>query len=298
MMVRIVADWGTSRLRIWALNAGGEVTGAATSEAGMSRLTPDAFEPAFLRAAAALLPEEGPVEVLICGMAGARAGWQEVSYKTVPCEPIARPERITTRDPRLNVRVIPGLSQSASPDVMRGEETQVAGFLAAHPGYNGVICLPGTHTKWVRLAKGRVQSFRSAMTGELFDLLSTRSTLAGLTDDGWDDAVFDEAVNGAVVAQTALAADLFVLRAAGLLSQAAPGATRARLSAILIGQEVAGLRPIWQDLPVALIGDATLADLYHRALRAAGQRPERFEAAELTLAGLRAAFEIYREEPQ
>lgn len=294
----IAADWGTSRLRIWALGAGGDVTGSATSDEGISRLTPDAFEPAFLRAAAGLLPEAGTVEVLICGMAGARTGWQEVSYAAVPCDPIACPERITTSDPRLNVRIIPGLSQSAPLDVMRGEETQIASFLTAHPGYDGVICLPGTHTKWVRVAQGRVLTFRTAMTGELFDLLATRSTLAGLTDDGWDEAAFDQAVSVAVRSTDALAADLFGLRAAGLLEHVAPGAARARLSALLIGQEVASMRPIWQDRPVALIGDATLEDLYRRALDAAGQRAESFDAGELTLTGLCAAFETFREDCQ
>ncbi|MBL3701169.1 2-keto-3-deoxy-galactonokinase [Sulfitobacter sp. BDSS02] len=298
MTVRIAADWGTSRLRIWALDAGGEVTGSTASDAGMRHLTPDAFEPAFLRAAVGLLPELGPVEILICGMAGARTGWQEVSYAAVPCVPIARPERIKTIDPRLHVSIIPGLSQSTPSDVMRGEETQIAGFLKANPGFDGVICLPGTHTKWVRVAEGRLQSFRTAMTGELFDLLGTRSTLAGLLDDGWNEAAFDEAVNRAVRSQSALAADLFSLRAAGLLEKVAPGAARAGLSAVLIGQEVASMRPIWQDQPVALIGDATLADLYHRALKAVGHDAERFEAGELTLVGLCAAFETLREDAQ
>jgi 2-dehydro-3-deoxygalactonokinase len=82
-----------------------------------------------------------------------------------------------TKDPRLRVSILPGLKQAVPPDVMRGEETQIAGFLAAAPGFDGVLCLPGTHAKWVQISAEEVVSFRTFMTGELFDLLSTQSVL-------------------------------------------------------------------------------------------------------------------------
>jgi len=289
MTAWIAADWGTSRLRLWAMDADGEVIATATSEAGMGRLSPPDFEPAFLAAAGDLLPDVGPVEVLICGMAGARTGWQEVSYTAVPCAPVTRPEMIVAEDPRLSVRIIPGLGQTAPPDVMRGEETQIAGFLSDRPDHEGVICLPGTHTKWARVADGQVQGFRTAMTGELFELLSARSTLAGFAGEGWDDAAFDDACAEAVRSPGALAADLFGLRAAALLEGFGPGAARARLSGLLIGHEVGALRDLWRDRPVALVGDDRLVDLYRRALQSAGQRAESFGAEALTLAGLRLA---------
>ena len=58
---------------------------------------------------------------------------------------------------------------------MRGEETQIAGFLALNPKFDGVICLPGTHTKWVHISAGEIVSFRTFMTGEMFALLSQQS---------------------------------------------------------------------------------------------------------------------------
>ncbi|WP_043751259.1 2-dehydro-3-deoxygalactonokinase [Pseudooceanicola atlanticus] len=289
MTAWIAVDWGTSRLRLWAMDADGEVIATATSEAGMGRLSPPEFEPAFLAAAGDLVPDIGEVEVLICGMAGARTGWQEVSYTAVPCAPVTWPEAIAATDPRLSVRIIPGLSQSAPPDVMRGEETQIAGFLSDHPDHDGVICLPGTHTKWVRVADGQVESFRTAMTGELFELLSARSTLASFTAEGWDDTAFDDACAEAMQSTEALAADLFGLRAAALLDGFRPGAARGRLSGLLIGHEVAALRDLWRDRPVALVGDDRLVDLYRRALQAAGQGAESFGAEALTLRGLRLA---------
>lgn len=142
-MIRwIAADWGTSRLRLWAMD-GGTVTATATSDDGMGRLTPEQFEPAFLSAARDMVPATGRIPVLICGMAGARTGWQEVAYGAVPGPPLQHPEPVATRDPRLDVHILPGLAQQDPPDVMRGEETQIAGLLASDPGFDGVLCLPG-----------------------------------------------------------------------------------------------------------------------------------------------------------
>ena len=94
-----------------------------------------------------------------------------------------------TADPRLDVHILPGLSQAEPPDVMRGEETQIAGMLAATPDFDGLVCLPGTHTKWARVSEGRVTDFRTAMTGELFALVSGHSTLSSFTAEGWNEAM-------------------------------------------------------------------------------------------------------------
>ena len=209
-------DWGTSRLRVWALDDKGRETGSATSDDGMGRLAPEQFEAAFLRCAANLLPPEGRVQVLICGMAGARAGWHEAPYSAVPCAPAAPPRRIPAKDPRLNVRILPGLCQTSPPDVMRGEETQIAGLLAQDPEFGGIVCLPGTHTKWVRVHNAQVVGFRTAMTGVVFDLISARSTLAGFVDQGWQESAFDDEADQAARDPANLAIELFSLRAKAL----------------------------------------------------------------------------------
>ena len=103
--------------------------------------------------------------------------------------------------------VLPGLSQARPADVMRGEETQIAGLLAADPGFDGVACLPGTHTKWARVSAGEVVSFRTCMTGELFALLSERSVLRhAVGGEGFEEAAFAEALSDAIARPEALAA--------------------------------------------------------------------------------------------
>ena len=119
---------------------------------------------------------------------------------------------------------------------MRGEETQLAGLLAAEPGFDGVACLPGTHTKWVHLSAAEVVSFASYMTGEIFALLATASVLRKtVAPDGWSEPDFLQAVEDGMARPERVAARLFGLRAEALLHGLAPERARARLSGLLIG---------------------------------------------------------------
>ena len=198
----IAVDWGTTRLRAWAIDTDGGVVATGTSDAGMNTLSADEFEPALLDLAAPWLPETGCMPVLVCGMAGAATGWCPAPYVPVPAavaDVAAGAVAPVVQDPRLSVRILPGLSQTAPPDVMRGEEVQIAGILTDGDGADGVLCLPGTHAKWVRLAAGKVSHFTTFMTGELFALLAKQSILRlTIAPEGWDPAAFDAGVDDAL----------------------------------------------------------------------------------------------------
>ncbi|MEC9431897.1 MAG: 2-dehydro-3-deoxygalactonokinase [Pseudomonadota bacterium] len=298
----IAVDWGTSNLRAWAMDADGRVMAEAASADGMGGLaSPDAFAPALLKLVGDWLPPEGlpgglsdPVPTVICGMAGARTGWVEAPYLPVPCAPLD-PARAASPDagPRLSVRILPGLSQAKPADVMRGEETQIAGLIARRPRFDGVVCLPGTHTKWAHVSAEEVVSFRSFMTGELFALLSSASILRhGLAEEGGHASAgedFAEALDAAMSRPEAAAASLFALRAEHLLHDLAPARARARLSGLLIGLELAASRPWWLGREVALIGAPGPTAGYAAALEAQGVFLSRLDPAEATLDGLRAA---------
>ncbi|OZA06724.1 MAG: 2-keto-3-deoxy-galactonokinase, partial [Rhodobacterales bacterium 17-64-5] len=241
----IAVDWGTSNLRAWAMDARGQVLAEAASEDGMGKLAKAEFEPALLRLIGGWLGE-GPMPIIACGMVGSRQGWCEAPYRSVPCPPLDPLAQVAvpTTDPRLAMRIAPGLRQTTPADVMRGEETQIAGALSLIPDYDGVLCLPGTHSKWAQISAGEVVSFQTFMTGEMFALLSETSVLRhGMEGDGWDDAAFDSAVGDALSRPERLAARLFALRAEGLIADLAPAAARARLSGLLIGAELAAARP-------------------------------------------------------
>lgn len=291
----IAVDWGTSNLRAWAFRDGTAVA-KATSDKGMGVLAADAFEAALLDVVEPWLGT-GPMRVVASGMAGARQGWREAPYATVPCAPTGtggvRPE---VADPRLDVTILPGLAQDKPADVMRGEETQIAGYLAGNPGFDGIVCLPGTHTKWVHVSAGEVVSFRTFMTGEIFALLSTGSVLRHSVGEGWDDTAFAEAVDDAVGRPEAMAARLFALRAETLLAGLGKGAATARLSGLLIGAELAAARAYWLGQRIVLVGESGQVSHYANALASLGAVAETADATEATLAGLAAAHARIQEQ--
>lgn len=290
----IAVDWGTSNLRAWAMSSAGAVLAEARAESGMAALAPDEFEPALLAVAGGWI--DGPIDVICCGMVGARQGWAEAGYLPVPGRPVGgHAVRAQVIDPRLRVHILPGMSQADPADVMRGEETQIAGYMAAHPGWDGIICLPGTHSKWVEVSAGEVVSFRTFMTGELFALLAEKSVLRhSVAAAGGDNTAFLGAVDETLSRPERLAAALFSIRAAGLLHDVPASVARSRLSGLLIGAELAAARPYWLGRAIAIIGASTLAESYRSALAAQGAGAKLADAGEMTLAGLRAAYMTLR----
>lgn len=290
----IAVDWGTSALRAWQMEADRPIA-QRVSEAGMGGLQREGFEPALLDVIADWLPA-GQTDVLACGMVGARQGWQEAAYRTVPITPLDAPFlSVVPNDPRFRLHIVPGLSQRDPADVMRGEETQIAGFLTSRPEYEGVIGLPGTHMKWARIAAGEVRSFQTCLTGELFALLAKQSVLHHGLGAGWEETAFAAAVLEMRHAPESLMKALFSLRAGGLLGQLGPDAAHARLSGLLIGAELAATRTLWQGQPVTLIGAGPLSQRYGDALQLFGQAASLADGEAVTLAGLCAAYRKLQE---
>lgn len=286
----IAVDWGTSNMRAWAMSASGTVLAAATSDQGMGKLARDAFEPALVDTIADWI--NGPTTVIACGMVGSRQGWAEAPYATVPCA--ALPSDLVqapTTHPDLTVYVIPGIKQASPADVMRGEETQITGFLARNTGWDGVICLPGTHTKWVHISADEVVSFQTFMTGELFDTIGKHTVLRhSVAAEGWDSDAFAKGLDMGLSRPERLAGRLFSLRANGLLNDMSGAAARAQLSGLLIGAELTAAKPYWLGQNIAVIGDGALSKLYVDALATQAAPATQVNASAITLAGLTAAY--------
>jgi 2-dehydro-3-deoxygalactonokinase len=175
---------------------------------------------------------------------------------------------------------------------MRGEETQIAGILSAEPGFEGVLCLPGTHTKWVRVSGGEIVHFKTFMTGELFNLLAVHSVLRHSVDaGGWDKAAFAGSVKSVIAEPGGFAGQLFAIRAETLVASLDPATARARLSGTLVGAELAAARDYWQGQTVAIVGNGPQAETYGEGLLLLGQSPRMLDATPITLAGLKSAYE-------
>ncbi|WP_417668273.1 2-dehydro-3-deoxygalactonokinase [Roseibium sp.] len=288
----IAVDWGTSSVRAWALDQDGTVLAGNASQEGMGGLSPTDYEPALLRLVEAWLPANptSPVHVVICGMAGANQGWQEAPYRQIPCPPVTAGNltSVPVRDKRVAVSIVPGICQIDPADVMRGEETQLGGLIASKGLVDATVCLPGTHSKWVRLEKGAIVELKTVMTGELFSIIANQSILRhSVGSDGQDPEAFEGAMREMLQNPVMLTSALFSIRANGLLQNVDASTARSRLSGLLIGAELAATKAHWTGKQVHLIGAGPLVDAYAVALGAAGSTPIREDAEQLTLAGLK-----------
>ena len=288
----IALDWGTSRLRAWHMSARGEILDSASSDQGMSSLMPEQYEPALLELVRPWLVEGRRTSVAACGMVGARQGWVEAPYASVPWRPGSEWIEAPVDDARIQVRIASGVKQLEPVDVMRGEETQIAGLLAAKPDFEGVVCLPGTHSKWVRVADGAIQSFQTFMTGELFGLLAEKSVLQHtLPEAELDPAPFRKAVTQSMESPESVASQFFALRAGVLQGVTKAESGRSRLSGWLIGHELAMARPHWEMQKVVLVCSGPLAEAYQLALEEVGVRASHLNVEESTLTGLQSLLD-------
>lgn len=294
----IGVDWGSSNMRVWVMGESDKVVATLRSDRGMGQLSRDEIEPALLALISGYLPENRVTPVFACGVVGAREGWAEAEYEAVPCEPPTRSATVSApcRDGRISVQIIRGVKQTKPADVMRGEETQIAGYLSVKPNFDGVLCLPGTHTKWARISAGEIVSFQTFMTGELFGLIAGQSVLRhSIAADGWDQGAFTAALSDSLSKPESVAARLFTIRADALLSDTSAVTARARASGLLIGMELAAARPYWLGQDIAIIGAPKLAEAYRSALAQQGIEPQVTDAEAMTLSGLKSAYKATKE---
>jgi 2-dehydro-3-deoxygalactonokinase len=287
--VLFACDWGTTNLRAWTLDAQGAVMDQKDFPLGVSKLAPGEAAQRFQAEVRPGLAAER-LPAILCGMVGSNLGWTVVPYADCPAGLADLACALTTVAD--GVRIVPGLrceGIAGSPDVMRGEETQVLGWLAQHPDRQTgrhVLCHPGTHAKWVLVEDGRIVRFVTAMTGELFAVLGRHSLLKSDAPED-DDAAFDEGLAAAGEGD-GLAARLFTARARVVGGAASAESTPSYLSGLLIGAEVAsGPKLLGCPLKqVALLGDAALCARYRRALTHAGVEVETFGGEAAAIAGL------------
>ena len=291
----IAIDWGSSNLRVWALNNNNAILDSILSNDGMLGLASNEFEPLLFEKISKWGVGDANIPILCCGMVGAKQGWVEAPYASIPYNLMQEADNVKVRcsDHRLNVRILGGLRQDNPADVMRGEETQIRGFLSIFSNFDGIICLPGTHTKWVHVSAGEVISFRTFMSGELFDLLSKYSVLKhSVKSDGWSDKEFKSAVSESISNPQKIFSDFFKLRADHLLKQVEQSELRSKLSGYIIGVELAGAKPYWLGQNVVILGNDNLSKIYKTALEGQGIFAQEIDATECTLNGLAQAFSL------
>lgn len=263
----IAIDWGSSNRRIYVLDADGQVRDKMRDTKGVLHIARADFPKAF----ADLRAQYGDVPLILAGMVGSSRGWIETPYVPTPVDMEKLASSLLLL-PSHHSAVVPGISHidGLRCDVMRGEEIQILGAIHSDLiAAQGLICHPGTHSKWVKVEASAITGFATIMTGELFALLRQHSILS-------------EHMNGPVVVGTAfrsgvaraldnfyIGMDIFSIRAAILLARMHRQEAASYASGLLIGHDIqAGLAYAqWPaHNPILLIGDPYLTGLYGAAL--------------------------------
>jgi len=297
----VAVDWGTSHLRVWTLDGDGKAIACHRSDRGMRTVERDEFAQ-VLNAELESLDVDAETPVIMCGMVGSRQGWQEAPYNKMPCriDAIAT-NAVQIADVERDIRILPGIAHfsTTKPDVMRSEETQLLGlFDMLGDELSGLVCMPGSHAKWVRIENGLALDFATSMSGELFAALSASSVLQHSLKNAANKVdpqseVFTNAVRNSLSDPATVLTRLFAARPQSLLNQMSDDDAAAHISGTIIGQDIAGA--IARFAPVhstTLVGSGHLGALYTQALQIAGLQSKIVDGDELAILGLSHAAKL------
>jgi len=265
-------NWGSTNFRAWLMTPDGVVRDEFSRPAGVAKLDRAGMED-LMRELDQRWPARGAVYA--AGMVGSNVGWQEAPYVVAPggLAELAR-GTIATAIGGVDLRIVPGMTcrraYDDGPDILRGEEIELFGFADLQPGWDGFVALPGTHTKWVRFADGKLQDFFTSMSGEMFDRLTSAGLLASIVEgEACAGEAFFEGVRLGGERALGLGTLLFGARARVIRGQLARRDAASFIRGLLIGSEVAdalAIHPGLSGASLPLIGSGAVCELYAAAL--------------------------------
>ncbi len=303
----VLIDWGTTNARAYRLGPSGEVTERRRLPRGIRQVPPGGFPGALAELLGPWVANPGECRILMSGMVGSRQGWVEAPYRSCPVRLEDLAGALCPVPGLGNAHIVPGICRStdgARHDVMRGEEVQVFGAMSGP--VPAVLCLPGTHSKWVRYQHDAIVDFATAMTGESFEVLRRHSLLGALmpAESGSAGDTAPSAPPSPAAADGlrrgldragepgGLLNHLFGLRAEGLFGAIPADGLEAYLSGLLIGHEIRGMAALFPASgPIRLVAEGRLATLYAAAFRHLGREIETVDSEAATLRGLTRVLE-------
>ena len=283
----IAIDWGTSNFRAYLMK-NDEVLDKISSNDGMKFVKKNYFENILIKNISKWLPSNEVIEILASGMVGAKQGWIEVPYTETPCSVM----KLKVLSPKVNnkkikIYILSGVSQNNPEDVMRGEETQLAGYFMDNPNFSGSICLPGTHSKWVNVKNYHILNFNTYLTGELYEIIKNHSVLKhSLETQEISKKKIVEGVEIILKNPNNLGNNLFQLRAKDLLKNQCSIDANSLLSGYFLGLELLGSKNYWYKKDVVLIGSEFLTTYYELCLQKKVNSIKKFNSSEMILKGL------------
>lgn len=271
----IGVDWGTSTMRSYLIDNSGGIKKSIYSDNGILNLENKDYAAVLISQLNTLGVEGGVFPLILSGMITSKEGWMETPYIKCPAsvENLSENMSLLNHDVLGPVWFVPGVKQlSPEPDIMRGEETQLAGI-----GKQGniLVILPGTHSKWVTLKDGTIQKFKTFMTGDVYSAMLSHTILKTLPDDRWSDDLFRSGVKNSFDRCRkggSILSGMFQVRVQTILGLTLEQGGRSFLSGILIGGEIAeAITGGFDDFELVLVVcEKNLASLYLEALTSYG----------------------------
>jgi len=291
-------NWGSTNFRAYRFDGAGELLDEYAAPTGVTKLD-RAGMAAQVAELAGRWPDHGPIYA--SGMITSNIGWLEVPYVEAPAglAELATAAR-TVAIGQTQVTLMPGIAcrraADGAPDILRGEDVELAGFAAASGGVSGYVALPGTHTKWVRLVGGRIDEFSTAMSGEIYDRLTALGLLASVVEgEAADGDAFGAGLALGRERRLGLGTLLFGVRARVIRGDLLRADAASYTRGILIGSEIADGLALYPDLAdgrVPLIGAEPTCRLYAAALARFGIAGEYVDSAQACVQGYRALHAV------
>jgi 2-dehydro-3-deoxygalactonokinase len=274
----IAVDWGTSNRRAWALGPRGEILQQRADDKGLLAHADRRFAESLELFLADWLKAAPGIPIIMAGMVGSRMGWVEVPYVSAPIRLTDLAGRLAKAGEIVGSAcwIVPGVNMDddIQPEVMRGEECQMLGALLQGDTQSAMFVTPGTHSKWTRVVDGRLTTFRTYITGELFDLLCKSGTLSQVMIGSQDNAAaFARGV--AASADAELLNRVFSVRTFGLFGKMPGADLRSYLSGLLVGTEMRDALKAWPDAAQSnaiCIGSAAMIARYQAVASELGLR--------------------------
>jgi 2-dehydro-3-deoxygalactonokinase len=209
------------------------------------------------------------IPIVLSGMSSSSIGLKELPYKKLPLKlgnPELKIDTIRSRNHFMHdLYLVSGVCSSE--DVMRGEETQLLGLAAMTGIGNGCYIIPGTHSKHLFVENNVLIDFRTYLTGELFDLLSTHSILAGSVARKNRNNIGEFFYRGIETSlKENILNSLFKIRSRSLLTGIAASDNYDFLSGLLIGLELSDLQHSNNSRDIVVAGDERIQTYYSEAL--------------------------------
>ncbi len=287
----VVMDWGSTNIRAF-LFIDGQQKEVKKSPEGVTVVRGPACEGAFDRLTADWFKEYGPLPVVMAGMVGSINGWADAQYLQCPVNLDELPHHLTEvkHSKGYKVRIVPGLcvKEKDNYNVIRGEETQLVGAIKKQA--SRVFLMPGTHCKWVLADGARIESFRTAMTGEMHSIMMKYSLVGLGAGDQEESAADFEAGLERGFFENNIVPRLFEIRGANILGAIKPAHVGEFLSGLLIGAEIASMQKIFKftkaDGALGIIANPFLTARYVKGLGLAGLESFSLEGDEAFLGGI------------